>query len=106
MVAAEARARSRGREAGLEAARDLFYSGDIAREIAAFYQSEGGLLTYDDLASFRAQVEEPVRARFHEYDVYTSGPWCQGPVLAQALTLLADYDLQALGLIRRPTSTS
>ena len=98
MVAAEASARSRGREAGLEAARDLFYRGEIAREIAAFYQSEGGLLTYDDLASFHAQVEEPVRARFHEYDVYTCGPWCQGPVLAQALTLLADYDLRALGL--------
>jgi gamma-glutamyltranspeptidase/glutathione hydrolase len=98
MVAAEASARSRGREAGLEAARDLFYRGEIAREIAAFYESEGGLLTYDDLASFRAQVEEPVRARFHEYDVYTCGPWCQGPVLAQALTLLADYDLRALGL--------
>jgi len=98
MVAAEAAARSRGREAGLEAARDLFYRGELAREIAAFYQSEGGLLTYDDLASFRAQVEEPVRARFHEYDVYTSGPWCQGPVFAQALTLLADYDLRALGL--------
>jgi gamma-glutamyltranspeptidase / glutathione hydrolase len=98
MVAAEASARSRGREAGLAAARDLFYRGEIAREIAAFYQSEGGLLTYDDLASFRAQVEEPVRARFHEYDVYTCGPWCQGPVLAQALTLLADHDLRALGL--------
>ena len=50
-VAAEARRRNRGREAGLQAARDLFYRGEIAREIAAFYQSQGGLLTYDDLAS-------------------------------------------------------
>src|SRR5712691_6448789 len=37
LVAAEASAQSRGREAGLDAAREAFYRGDIAREIAAFY---------------------------------------------------------------------
>ena len=58
---------------------------------------EGGLLTYDDLAAFHVQVEEPVRARFHEYEIFTCGPWCQGPVLAQVLTLLEPYDLAALG---------
>jgi len=97
LIDAEGRARGGGRDAGLDAARDLFYRGDIAREIAAFYAAEGGLLTYDDLAAFRVQVEEPVRARFREYEIYTCGPWCQGPVLAQALTLLEPYDLQALG---------
>ncbi len=97
LVDAEAGARQRGRKAGLAAARDLFYRGDIAREIATFYRAEGGLLTYDDLAAFRVQVEEPVRASFHEYDVYTCGPWCQGPVLAQALTLLERDDLRSLG---------
>jgi gamma-glutamyltranspeptidase/glutathione hydrolase len=97
LVEAEGRAASGGRGAGLRAARDLFYRGEIAREIASFYKSEGGLLTYDDLAAFRAQVEEPVRARFHEYDIYTCGPWCQGPVLAQAVSLLEAYDLAALG---------
>ena len=34
---------------------------------------------------------------FHEYDIYTCGPWCQGPVLAQAVALLEGYDLKALG---------
>ena len=97
LLDAEAGARQSGRQAGLRAARDLFYRGDIAREIAAFYASEGGLLTYDDLAAFNVQVEEPVRARFHEYEVFTCGPWCQGPVLAQVLTLLEPYDLAALG---------
>jgi gamma-glutamyltranspeptidase/glutathione hydrolase len=96
-VAAEASARNGGREAGLQAARDVFYRGDMAREIAAFYASQGGLLTYDDLASFHVQIEAPVRISFHEYDIYTCGPWCQGPALAQVLSLLAGYDLQALG---------
>lgn len=97
LVEAEASAKHRGREAALQAARDEFYRGDIAREIAAFYQSQGGLLTYDDLAAYHVQVEEPVKASFHEYDLYTCGPWCQGPVLAQAVALLQGYDLKALG---------
>ncbi|MGQ4806969.1 hypothetical protein NKDENANG_00307 [Candidatus Entotheonellaceae bacterium PAL068K] len=97
LVEAEAGARQQGREAALEAARDLFYRGDIAREIDAFYQAQGGLLTYADLAAFRVQIEEPVRVSFAEYDIYTCGPWCQGPVLAQTLALLESYDLAALG---------
>src|SRR5262245_56931942 len=93
----EAEAAARGRRAGLQAARDRFYRGDIAREIAAFYAAEGGLLTYEYLADFRVQIEEPVRARFREYEIYTCGPWCQGPVLAQVLALLDGEDLAALG---------
>src|SRR5262245_57966151 len=96
LVEAEAGARG-GRRAGLEAARDRFYRGDIAREIAAFYAAQGGLLTYEDLADFRVQIEEPVRARFREYEIYTCGPWCQGPVLAQVLALLDGEDLAVLG---------
>lgn len=97
LVAAEAGERPRGRQAGLQAAREAFYRGDIARDIAAFYQAQGGLLTYEDLAAFRVQIEAPVRVSFREYDIYTCGPWCQGPVLAQALSLLEGYDLEALG---------
>ena len=97
LVAAEDAALHGGRQAGLQAAREAFYRGDIAKEIAAFYQSQGGLLTVEDLADFRVQIEEPVRLRFHDYDIYTCGPWCQGPVLAQAAALLEAYDLAALG---------
>ena len=97
LVAAEDSALHGGRQAGLQAAREAFYRGDIAKEIAAFYQSQGGLLTVEDLADFRVQIEEPVRLRFHDYDIYTCGPWCQGPVLAQAAALLEAYDLAALG---------
>jgi gamma-glutamyltranspeptidase/glutathione hydrolase len=97
LIDAEAGARGRGRAAGLRAARDAFYRGDIAREIAEFYRKEGGLLTWEDLADFRVKIEEPVRARFREYEIYTCGPWCQGPALAQVLTLHGGDDLRALG---------
>jgi gamma-glutamyltranspeptidase/glutathione hydrolase len=94
----EAAAAARGgRAAGLQAARDAFYRGEIARCIAEFHAASGGLLTREDLASFRVRLEAPVRARFGDYEVYACGPWCQGPVLPMTLNLLAGRDLVALG---------
>src|SRR5262249_7417084 len=43
---------SRGREAGLNAARDAFYRGDIASTIVSFHRENGGWLREDDLADF------------------------------------------------------
>ncbi|MGN6674046.1 MAG: gamma-glutamyltransferase family protein, partial [Thermomicrobiales bacterium] len=85
------------REAGLEAARRLFYEGDLAEEMARFSAAQGGLLTGDDLARFRVGDEAPVSVDYKNYTVYACGPWCQGPVTPQALAILAGYDLPALG---------
>lgn len=85
------------RSAGYQATRDLFYRGDIAREIAAFSEQSGGLLTYDDLASFSAKVEPPIRSTYREYEIWGCGPWTQGPTLPIALNILEGYDLKGLG---------
>ena len=85
------------REAGIKAARDLIYMGEIAREIAEFYVQEGGLLTYEDLATFSVRVEPPSHIAYKGYDVYTCGPWCQGPTLNMALKILEGVDLQRMG---------
>jgi gamma-glutamyltranspeptidase / glutathione hydrolase len=90
-------ASSRGREAGLEAARDAFYRGDIARKIVAFMKEEGGLLSAEDLADYRSPVGPPERRRFGDLEVFTCGAWCQGPVLLQTLALLEGTDLAGLG---------
>lgn len=97
LLQAEHSATGQGRAAGLKAARDLFYRGEIARQIAAFVQREGGLLDVDDLASFETRVETPVSTRYRGYDVFKCGPWSQGPVFLQQLRLLEGYDLRGLG---------
>ena len=97
MADEERAASSRGREAGLEAARDAFYRGDIARKIVAFMRQEGGLLSAEDLAEYRSPVGPPERRRFGDLEVFTCGAWCQGPVLLQTLALLEGTDLAALG---------
>src|SRR5712692_2957677 len=85
MADEEAAASGRGREAGLEAARDAFYRGDIARKIIAFMKEEGGLLSAEDLADYRSPVGPPERRRFGDLEVFTCGAWCEGPVLLQTL---------------------
>ncbi len=96
LVEAE-RAAGGDRHAGLQAARDLFYRGPIAERIARFVLAEGGFLTAEDMAAFHVRVEPPVHTSFHGYEVYACGPWCQGPVVLQALNILEGYDLPALG---------
>jgi gamma-glutamyltranspeptidase/glutathione hydrolase len=90
-------ARRKGRRAGLRAARDAFYRGDVAREITRFIEREGGLMRYEDFARFRVRFEPTVRARFGAVELHACGPWSQGPVLPMALRLLEGYDLKALG---------
>jgi gamma-glutamyltranspeptidase/glutathione hydrolase len=89
--------RRAGRDAGLAAAREAFYRGDVAAAIARYHAAEGGLLTREDLAGFRVGVEAPVRARFGPREVVTCGFWCQGPALLQMLQILDGIDLAALG---------
>ena len=99
MVRAErdARADGKSRAAAIEAVRDYFYRGPIARDIAEFVERSGGLLRYRDFASFRLEVERPLTTTFHGHEVYKAGFWTQGAVLLQALNILEDYDLQGMG---------
>ena len=97
MADEEQAAAARGREAGLDAAHDAFYKGDIAKKIVAFMKQEGGLLSAEDLSGYRSPVRPPERRRFGDLDVFTCGAWCQGPVLLQTLALLDGTDLHALG---------
>lgn len=97
MADEEAAHKSKGRAAGLKAARDAFYKGDIAQKIARYHKDNGGWVTADDLASYEVTFEKPVHTNFHGIDVYACGPWSQGPVLPQTLNLLSGFDLKAMG---------
>jgi gamma-glutamyltranspeptidase/glutathione hydrolase len=97
MIDEEKAAAGRGRDAGLQAARDAFYRGDIAKKFVAYNNAEGGLLSMEDLANYHSPVVPPERRRFGDLEVFTCGAWCQGPLLLQTLALLEGTDLKALG---------
>ena len=68
LIEAEKGAGSKGRRAGLLAARDRFYKGDIAKTMASFSEEQGALFRYDDFATYAVQVEEPVKLNYRGYD--------------------------------------
>lgn len=86
-----------GRAAGLAAVREAFYCGDIGNTITDYHRENGGLLTPEDLAAYSVRLERPLKIRFRGYEIYSCGPWCQGPALLQILTILDRIDLGALG---------
>ena len=82
MVEAERAAKAKGREAGVVAARDRFYKGDIAREMVAFLQKHGAPFDYSDFAEFYARIEAPASTTYRGYTVYKHAFGSQGPVAA------------------------
>jgi gamma-glutamyltranspeptidase/glutathione hydrolase len=96
MAAAEKKAHG-NRAAKLRAVHDLFYKGDIAKRIASFNEQNGGLIAYDDLANFHAELDEPRTTNYRGYIVNKPGFFTQGPVMIEALNILEGYDLKAMG---------
>ena len=97
LVEAERAAASQGRRAALKAARDRFYQGDIAREMARFSEENGGLFRYEDFAAYTVKVEEPVAVDYRGYTVLKNPSAGQGPAELFALNILETYDLRKLG---------
>jgi gamma-glutamyltranspeptidase / glutathione hydrolase len=97
LVEAEKANASKGRHEALKAARDRFYKGDIARDLGAFSEANGGLFRYEDFAEYTAEVETPVSIDYRGYRIYKNPSASQGPAELIALNLLEGYDLKSLG---------
>ncbi len=66
-----------------------FYTGDIARSIAADTREAGGALSADDLARCRARIAPALDIRYRDATFATAPGLCAGPTLAHVLGLLA-----------------
>ncbi|MFN2500398.1 MAG: gamma-glutamyltransferase family protein [Pyrinomonadaceae bacterium] len=99
LVEAETSALKQGttRKKAIMAAYDRFYKGDIAKEFVRGTQEEGGLITVDDMANWQVRIEEPVKTNYRGIDVYKLNVWTQGAAMLQALNILENYDLKAMG---------
>jgi gamma-glutamyltranspeptidase/glutathione hydrolase len=99
LVAAEQTALKQGksRKDGIRAAYDRFYRGDIGRELVRGAREEGGIITMEDLARWRVRIEDPVSTTYRGITVYKLPFWQQGPAMLQALNLLEQADLKAMG---------
>ncbi|CAG5068179.1 Glutathione hydrolase proenzyme [Dyadobacter sp. CECT 9623] len=89
--------KGKNRKDAIYAAYDRFYKGDIAKEIARGTQEQGGLITEQDLATWKVKIEEPLVTNYKGIDVYKMQQWTQGPVMLQALNMLENFDLKGMG---------
>jgi len=75
-----------------------FYEGKIAEKIVELMKSDGGLITYEDLASYKPVIREPVHGTYRGYEVYSMPPPSSGGVhLIQMLNLLEQYPISNYG---------
>ncbi len=94
---AQALADGKSRKEAIYAAYDRFYRGDIAEEYVRGLQEQGGLVTMEDLDRWQVYIEEPVKTDYKGIEVYKLTSWVQGPVMLQALNILENFDLEAMG---------
>jgi gamma-glutamyltranspeptidase/glutathione hydrolase len=99
MVDAERQALKKGksRKEAIRAACDRFYRGDIAKEFVRGSKEQGGLITEEDLSNWKAIEEEPLVTEYRGIKVYKLQSWTQGPMMLQALNMLEQFDLKAMG---------
>jgi gamma-glutamyltranspeptidase/glutathione hydrolase len=103
----EAESAGSDRKTQLQAAYDSWYKGFVAEAIDAFCrdsdvldssgQRHKGLLTGDDMARWQPTYEAPASVTYHNWEVFKTGPWGQGPVFLQTLKILEGFDLAAMG---------
>ncbi|HVW37186.1 MAG TPA: gamma-glutamyltransferase [Pirellulales bacterium] len=75
-----------------------FYEGETARLLVAEMQAGGGLITAEDLRSYRANARKPVHGTFRGFDIYGAPPPSSGGVgTIEALNILENFELSAEG---------
>jgi gamma-glutamyltranspeptidase/glutathione hydrolase len=90
----------------IEIARKTWSTGFVSEYIDEFVRgtevmdSSGfrhrGVLTGDDMSGWEATYEQPLTYNYYDWTVEKTGPWGQGPVMLQCLSLLKNVDLKSL----------
>ncbi|MDX9831650.1 MAG: gamma-glutamyltransferase [Anaerolineae bacterium] len=76
---------------------EAFYSGEVARAIAADVEANGGLFTLRDLAEYRTLSGEPIIGTYRGYQVLSDRPPGCGVLLVELLNVAEGWDLRAMG---------
>jgi gamma-glutamyltranspeptidase/glutathione hydrolase len=76
---------------------DAFYKGDIAKEIVAFSEKNGGFFTMKDFAEHKSEWGDPVSTAYHGYELWELPPNGQGIAALQILNVLDRFDVKEMG---------
>jgi gamma-glutamyltranspeptidase/glutathione hydrolase len=74
-----------------------FYRGELAKQMVAFSQANGGFFSLRDFADHHSDWVEPVSTNYRGYDIWELPPNTQGIAALEMLNVLEGYDLKSLG---------
>lgn len=81
-----------------EQGKDVFYQGEIAKWISDESLSNGGLITLEDMASYRAKDRDVIQTFYRGYRIVSMPPSASGGlVLLQTLNILENFNLKSFG---------
>jgi gamma-glutamyltranspeptidase / glutathione hydrolase len=82
---------------------DAFYKGWIADLIVDDMRANGGIISKQDLAAYKAKERKPLKGRFKGYEIVSMPPPSSGGVaLIEMLNILEPLDLKSKGLLTAP----
>jgi gamma-glutamyltranspeptidase/glutathione hydrolase len=76
---------------------DIFYQGEIAEQIASDMAEHDGLLSLEDLQSYKTTQYQPMQSTYRGMDIATNRPPGGGIMLLQMMNILENFDLANLG---------
>ncbi|HBK59209.1 MAG TPA: gamma-glutamyltransferase, partial [Firmicutes bacterium] len=77
---------------------NVFYRGEIAQAIHAASRANGGYITAEDLANYKAVTRWPARGNYRGYEVISAPPPVGGATLIQVLKIAENFDIAAASL--------
>jgi gamma-glutamyltranspeptidase / glutathione hydrolase len=77
---------------------DYLYRGPLGDAIVADMEANGGLITKEDLESYRIFEREPVRGTYRGYEIVSMAPASSGGThIIQMLNILEGFDVREMG---------
>ncbi|RKU31780.1 gamma-glutamyltransferase [Candidatus Poribacteria bacterium] len=80
-----------------EGGTEVFYKGEIAKEIVRFSKENNGLITEEDLSDFKVEWQEPLSIEYKDYKIFCPPPPCSGFQYLETFNILENDDLRTLG---------
>jgi len=76
---------------------DGFYKGPVAERLVAGIQAGGGIITLEDLASYKVNVREPIWGSYRGYKIAYMPPTSAASSVAEAMNILEQFPVEEYG---------
>ena len=75
----------------LKYGKDVFYKGYLAEKMVQGSQELGGLLSLEDLESYKPEWQKPINIKYKDFQIHTTPPNSSGFQILQIMKMLETY---------------